>query len=287
MSTTAGNRILGLSPRARRLVIPAFVIAIAVISIGTYVNRKNDGAKATGPVVGGDLHAVAQLDDRLFVGGHAGAGYRVASGGWTQIQSLADKDVMSWAQSGSTLLAGGHEGLYASADDGSMFTPVPGLSISDVHGLGAAGDTVYLASPQAGILVSTDGGDTFATRSQTGQDFMGSIWVDPTNPEVAIAPSMQQGAVKTTDGGRNWTALGSSMGAMAVAVNPTGTQLVALAMDGAQQSADGGRTWARLSVPDGTSAASYTSTGDLIVAARSGDRASVYRQTATGWDPLV
>ena len=287
MSTTAGNRILGLSPRARRLVIPAFVIAIAVISIGTYVNRKNDGAKATGPVVGGDLHAVAQLDDRLFVGGHAGAGYRVAAGGWTQIRSLADKDVMGWARSGSTLLAGGHEGLYASGDDGSTFTPVPGLPISDVHGLGAAGDTVYLASPQAGILVSTDGGDTYTSRSQTGGDFMGSIWVDPTNPEIAIAPSMQQGAVKTTDRGRSWTALGTSMGSMAVAVNRTGTELVALGINGAQESTDGGRTWAVLSVPDGTSAAAYTSDGDLIVAARSGDRASVYRQTATGWDPLV
>lgn len=249
MSTSADNRLFGLSPRARRFVIPAFVVLLAVIIIGTYANRRSESASGTGPVVGGDLHAVEQLGDRVFVGGHGGAGYRLSAGGWTQIASLGNKDVMGWAQSGSTLLAGGHAGLYASTDGGSTFSAVPNLPVSDVHALGARGATVYLASPEAGTIVSTDGAKTFTKRGAAGQDFMGSIWIDPANPDVAIAPSMQQGAVKTVDGGRTWSPLGSAMGSMAVAVDPSGTNLVAIGMDGAQQSSDGERPGPRSRFP--------------------------------------
>lgn len=287
MSTSAGNRLLGLSPRARRLVIPAFVVMLAVILIGTYLTRRTDTSTGSGPVVGGDLHAIAQLGDRVFVGGHGGAGWRADGGGWTQIASLDEKDVMGWAKSGATLFAAGHAGLFTSTDAGQTFTAVPDLANADVHAVGASGKAIYLATTQMGVMVSTDGGRVFDLRSQDGRAFMGSIWVDPAHPDVAIAPSMQQGAVKTTDGGRTWSPLGSDMGTMAVAVGPGAMNLVAVGMNGAQQSTDGGATWAPLSVPEGTSAATYTSTGDLLVAALSGDRANVYRQTARGWDPWV
>ena len=291
MSNPADTRHFGLSPRAQRLVIPVILLAIVVIIVGTYANRRTEPSGGTGPVVGGDLHAVGQLADRLFVGGHGGAGYRITAGGWTQIPSLDDKDVMGWAQSTTTILAGGHAGLYTSTDGGSTFSSAPvivsGKAVSDIHGLGASNGVVYVASPQAGTLVSTDGGKTYSLRGQTGRDFMGTIWIDPSNPDTAIAPSMQQGAVETADGGRTWSPLGTGTGAMAVAVNATGQSLVALGMDGAQQSTDGGRTWHGLSVPEGTSAATYTPHGDLIVAALSGDRATVYRQTARGWDSLA
>ena len=289
MSLPTDGRILGLSPRARRFVAPVFIAVVLVITIGSYMNRSDDNAadSSSGPIVGGDLHAVGQLGDRLFVGGHGGAGYRVSTGGWTQIDSLDDKDVMGWAASATTFLAGGHQGLYASTDDGSTFRQVPNLPVSDVHGLGASGDRVYLASPQAGVLVSTDGGKTFERRSTAGQDFMGTIWVDPTNPDIAIAPPMQDGAVETRDGGSTWTRLGSGMGSMAVAVDDTGGNLLALGMDGAQESSDGGTTWTSVDVPSASSAASYTSEGELVVAVLSGDRAAVYQQVGGAWNPLA
>lgn len=287
MSSSVDRHIIGLSPRARRLVVPVFAIAIAIIAVGTFVNRDSEPTDASGPVVGGDLHAVSALGSRLFVSGHAGAGYRASSDGWTQIATLEGKDVMGWTQSGRILLAGGHGGLYISDDDGTTFASVPGLPLSDVHGLGGRGSTVYLASPEAGVLVSVDGGKTFVPRSDAGRDFMGSIWVDPSDPDVAIAPSMQDGAVRTSDGGRTWAPLGSPSGSMAVAVDSTGTNLVALDSGGAQQSADGGQTWTALAVPEGTAAASYTAQGDLVVAARTGDRANVFRQTLDGWDPVT
>lgn len=288
MTSSPSDRILGLSPKALRVVLPLFAVALIVVVVGTIVNRggDTDDESGTGPVVGGDLHAVGQLGDRLFVGGHAGAGYRASTGGWMQIETLDDKDVMGWASSGGDLLAGGHAGLYRSRDDGLTFAAVPDLAVSDVHALGAAGERVYLGTPEAGVLVSDDGGASFSLVSSAGRDFMGTIWVDPANPDVAIAPSMRSGVVKTTDGGETWTAMGSSSGSMAVAVDGSGQDLVAIGMDGAETSDDDGSTWSALEVPDGTSAAAYTSEGDLVVAALSGERAEVFTAVSGTWDPL-
>ena len=287
MADAAENRILGLSPKARRIVLPLLAVAVVVVIVGSIANRRDASSDASGPTVGGDLHAVGQLGDRLFVGGHGGAGFRAASGGWTQIDSLDSKDVMGWALSGQTTLAGGHAGLYSSTDDGSSFSQVPGLPISDVHALGASGQRVYIGSPEAGTLISNDGGKTFKQVSGTGQDFMGTIWIDPADPDTAIAPSMQSGAVKSTDGGATWTPLGSTGGSMAVAVDPTGEKIVVIGMNGAEQSTDGGGSWSPLVVPDGTSAAAYTSHDGLVTAALSGDHAEVYHSVAGKWDPLT
>ncbi|GAA1130088.1 hypothetical protein [Nocardioides aquiterrae] len=290
MTRPSSDRIFGLSPRARKVVVPLLIVAILVIAVGTYLNQRSSsgssGASNSGPVVGGDLHAVGEAGGRLFVGGHGGAGYRDPAGGWTQIKSLDDKDVMGWAQSGDKVLAGGHEGLYASTDDGLTFDTVPGLPVSDVHGLGASDSVVYVASPQAGVLVSTNGGTTFEQGSSQGIDFMGTMWVDPSNPDVAIAPSMQDGAVKTTDGGRTWAAMGSGMGSMSVAVDEGGQSLFVVGMGDAQASTDAGATWTQATIPDDTSAAFYTADGKLVVAALDGDRATVYEQVGSKWNPL-
>lgn len=74
---------------------------------------------------------------------------------------------------------------------------------------------------------------------------------------------------------------------MAVAVDSSGRQIVAIGMDGAEQSTDGGSSWTQLEVPDGTSAAAYTSQDDLVAAALTGDQAEVYQSVAGKWDPLT
>ncbi|NHA01286.1 hypothetical protein G5V59_19405 [Nocardioides sp. W3-2-3] len=287
MAAADRDRKFGLSAKARRVVLPVAGLAVAVVIVGTVTNRGGGSSAGDGPVVGDDLHAVGRLGDRLVVGGHGGAGYRPPSGGWTQIDTLDDKDVMGWADSDGVFLAGGHAGLYRSTDGGDTFAAVEGLPISDVHALGASGSRVYLGSPETGVLVSNDGGAKFEpVTDAAGQDFMGSIWVDPSNADIAVAPSMQGGAVETTDGGRTWSPLGSSSGAMAVAVSNDGQQIVALGMNGAERSMDAGATWNSLDVPDATSAATYTSQGDLVVAALSGDRAQVYKSVGSRWTSL-
>ena len=279
------DRVLGLSAKARRLVLPLMAFTIVLIVVGTLVTRGR--AAGDGPRVGGDLHAVGELNDQLFAGGHNGAGRTTISGGWTQIVTLDDKDVMGWAQTGEALLAGGHGGLYRSLDDGSTFAVVDNLPVSDVHALGAVGERVYIGSPELGVVVSDDAGTTFAPVSDSGRDFMGTIWVDPTNLEVAIASSTQAGVVKTTDGGATWTGLGSSSGSMAVTVDTSGRRMVAIGMEGAESSDDGGDSWEPLEVPEGTTAATYTSAGELVVAVLSGERAQLYTSVNGQWDLLA
>lgn len=285
MPTQPPDRVLGLSAKARRIVFPLLAVAIAVIVLGTLATRQS--AAEDGARVGGDLHAVGEINGRLFAGGHGGAGYRASSGSWTQIGTLDDKDVMGWTLAGTSLLAGGHGGLYRSSDNGSTFDVVENLPVSDVHAVGAVGGRVYVGSPELGVVVSDDGGDTFAPVSDDGRDFMGTIWVDPANTDVAIAPSMRSGVVKTIDGGATWTPMGSASGSMAAAVSPSGRQVVTIGMGNAESSKDGGATWELLDVPDGASAAAYTSKGKLVVAVLSGERAQLYASVNGEWELLV
>lgn len=152
--------------------------------------------------------------------------------------------------------------------------------------LGDDGSSFDLASPESGTLISTDGGTTFEERSTAGKDFMGTIWVDPTHPDIAIAPSMQDGAVKTRDGGATWTPLGSAPGATTVAVDTAGSRVVSLTMDGAQVSTDGGASWTVVDVPENSATATYTPDGNLAVAVLESDRAAVYQQTGSRWERL-
>jgi photosystem II stability/assembly factor-like uncharacterized protein len=238
-------------------------------------------------VVGGDLHTVATIGDALFVGGHAAVAVSHDGGRqWQQVASLKDADAMGWAVTSDAILAGGHPGLYRSTDKGATFTKVTGASaVPDVHALGGTGNTVYLASPQAGLLASTDGGHSWQVRNaQTGRAFMGTILVDPTNPERLIAPDMSAGLSTSTDGGRTWKPLGGPSRAMAVAWNPTNiSQLVTVGMSGAARSSDGGSTWQPIEMPAGATAVAYDATGATIYAGvLNGQRAHTYRSTDSG-----
>lgn len=270
----------------RRIWLVAILLAVTVTAaalVTTFALRQRTGdapsAVAAGrPFVGGDLHAVAVAGNRLFVSGHAGAAFSDGDRNWTAIRGLEGKDGMGWALvSSSSLLVGGHEGLYVSSDNGATFEPAPvNLPVTDVHALGSAGQTVYLASPQAGMFVSTDGGRTFVRRGAAGQSFMGTILVDPANPDRAIAPDMTGGLAETADRGRTWRQLGGPQGAMAVGWDPRNhARMIAVGMAGVMLSTDAGRSWQQLDAPAGTSAATIDTQGRLVAAALVGDSAKV------------
>jgi photosystem II stability/assembly factor-like uncharacterized protein len=270
--------------------------AAALVVGGIYVATQSGdpgGSDAGAPYVGGDLHSLTAIDGRLYVGGHDGVAMSTNEGrSWEAVSSLEGADAMGWAQTSSGLLVGGHPGLYTSNDNGATFTKATGDSqVGDVHAVGAAGDTVYVASPEAGLLASSDGGATWTSRNDAvGQTFMGTILVDPSDPEHLIAPDMQNGAVTSSDGGRTWTTMGGPGATMFVAWDTSDTQrLIAVGMDGGALSRDGGDTWTELPLPDGTSAATFSEDGTtLYAAALDGDAARVSSSTDDGltWSEL-
>lgn len=275
----------------------AAVGAAALVGGGIYVASQSgdsgSAARAGAPYVGGDLHTVTVIDGRLYVGGHDGVAESTNEGkSWRAVPSLKGADAMGWGQTRSGLLVGGHPGLYRSTDSGATFVKATGDShLGDIHAVGAAGDTVYAASPQAGLLSSSDGGATWASRNPAvGQTFMGTILVDPADPDYLIAPDMQSGVVTSNDGGRTWTVLGGPGGTMSLAWDTTDRRrLISVGMDGGALSRDHGVTWTDLQLPDGTSAATFSDDGTtMYAAALDGDTARVYASVDGGqtWSEL-
>lgn len=284
--------------RARIQRIAAAVAVLAVVmGVIVFANRGTGSAShstAASPAVGGDLHTLFVLGDALYVGGHDAVAVSRDSGRiFTSVSSLAGADAMGWASRGNTVLVGGHPGLYRSTDRGVTFTRLTGPgAVGDVHALGGTGNTLYLASPEAGLLASLDGGVSWQVRNaQAGRSFMGTILIDPANPARLIAPDMSAGLTTSSDGGRTWTALGGPAGAIAVAWNPADTrQMLAVGMDGGAVSSDGGATWRPVTLPGGTSAVSYGSTGRIFYAgALNGQQARTFRSTDNGhtWAPTA
>ena len=282
--------------RAQRRWAVGGAVALAVAGTVTFVAVRGDGAgggASAVPVVGGDLHTLTVVEDALYVGGHAAVAVSRDGGRrWQQVRSLENADAMGWAQTSDALLAGGHPGLFRSTDGGASFTQVTGAAaVPDAHALGAAGDTVYLGSPQAGLMVSDDGGVTWETRdAEAGTSFMGTILVDPADPQRLLAPDMSSSLLASSDGGRTWTPLGGPAGTMAAAWDPTDIdRIVVVGMSETAISSDGGRTWRPLSVPGGTSAVAFSSDGGtLYTAALDGEVAVLSASTDGGetWNEL-
>ena len=276
------------------------IATAAVIALGAGIGfflatsgGSRDGtAAAIKPYVGGDLHVLTALGDRLYVGGHDGGAVSADNGRtWTQLASLKGADPMGAAASGDTTLIGGHPGLFRSTD-GTSFSKVTGQGgLGDVHALGGAGGTVYAGTAARGLLASNDGGGSWEARNaEAGRMFMGVILVDPADPQRLIAPDMSAGLVASADGGVTWKPLGGPGGAMAAAWDPTNTQrLLAVGMAESALSSDGGKTWTPLTVPQGAAAATFSPDGTTIYAAApEGTTAAVFASTDQGqtWKAL-
>lgn len=267
--------------------------AVTLLGLGGNEPSAEDSARAA-PFVGGDLHTVASVGDALYVGGHdAVAVSRDGGRRWKEVPSLSGADAMGWAVTPDAVLVGGHPGMFRSTDGGTTFARVSGPAAApDVHALGGTGSSLYLASPQLGLMASTDGGQTWQVRSaQEGRSFMGTILVDPKDPNRLIGVDMAAGLTASADGGRTWKPLGGPQAAMAAAWSPANTDdIIAVGMNGGARSTDGGATWQELRLPAGTSAVSYDTNGQtLYAAALNGQRAVVYRSTDNGaaWVPTI
>ena len=133
-------------------------VVLLTTAAAAYAMIGRGGSNApVSPTVGADLHTVAVIGDAVYLGGHE-AVVVSADGGraWRRVRSLDGADAMGWAVTAGAVWVGGHPGLYRSTDGGATLTSVTGAArVDDVHALGAAAGTLYLASPKAGLLAST------------------------------------------------------------------------------------------------------------------------------------
>jgi photosystem II stability/assembly factor-like uncharacterized protein len=262
---TPTSRRPGRRPAGRRRSNRALMAGLVVAGLGVVgaimLARADTGPSSSDqPFVGGDLHSLVMapaITSRLYVGGHEGVAVSTDGGRtWRQIESLDGADAMGWAFTDDGALVGGHPGVFVSDDGGQTFRQDnEGLPATDIHALGSGAEVIYAASPQLGVFASLDGGVSWEVRNdQVGHAFMGTILVDPQNPDHLVAPDMQAGAVESSDGGRSWSMLGGVPGAMWVSWDPADTGRILVSGIGqAALTRDGGRTWAQLAVPEGAS----------------------------------
>lgn len=267
--TTAWRKLM------KRIAKSLIVIAtagglLAVSPVGADASSNPNSSMKNQIYVGDHLHTMSVMGNRFFVTGHDGAGMSDDGGrSWVATPSLNGADVMSWTTSSKTILAGGHIGLFISSDEGTTFKKIMFFgSASDVHAIGASGKLVYLGSPQVGLLMSTDSGITWKMRNaKVGQNFMGSMLVDPKNPKRIIASDMGAGLTMSTDAGLTWSPIGGPAGPMAVAWNSKNSKdIAAIGMMSSGVSDDGGKTWKEIRLPAGAAAIAYSADGRKLIA---------------------
>ena len=107
MTKPAERRILGLSPRARRFVVP-FVVVAAVLVALAYLSSGGPGESSSGArPVAAEPHADGDPRQRTLNSGSGAAGHGADTGRRTH-SSLNDKDVLGSSSSGSKALAAGY-----------------------------------------------------------------------------------------------------------------------------------------------------------------------------------
>src|SRR6266511_2883907 len=141
--------------------VAAIVAVLVAVIVVVQRGRGGPAGDGTAAYVGGDLHAAAAFDGRLFVSGHDGAAYSDAAGAWTQIGSLQGKDGRGWATvPGAVLLGVGMGGAAESRDGGAtrQQLAVPdGTAVVVVETSGALIAAVHTGD-KAEMSRSTDGG---------------------------------------------------------------------------------------------------------------------------------
>ncbi len=206
--------------------------------------------------------------------------------------------------------AGG--GVWKSTDSGNTWNPLTDtqqtLAMGSIAVAPSNANHIYAGTGEAnnsgdsnhgyGVLVSTDGGNTWTLETAGGAFTgvgIGQIAVDPTNDNTAFAAvggytengtyNNQNGIWKTSDGGNTWTNTTSGISNAggetwsSVIVDPNNTSIIYAAggdffnvygINGVYRSTDGGNTWALLANGPG-GAGNDPSLGRIALAISSSD----------------
>ncbi|HEX2715778.1 MAG TPA: IPT/TIG domain-containing protein, partial [Candidatus Acidoferrales bacterium] len=190
-------------------------------------------------------------------------------------------------------VGGAQGGVWKSTDAGVHFTALtdsqPSLAVGSIAIAPSSPSTIYVGTGEqdfvsidpttggdnyygAGVLVSTDGGNTWTQRAgpfvgpfnnQIGGARIPAIAVHPTNPNIVLAGVVfsnsggsDAGLYRSVDGGANWTQILTASGAIGTAVvfDPSNGNNVYVALgrtrgssnNGVYKSTDGGVTFTKL-----------------------------------------
>ncbi|MBI2911471.1 MAG: hypothetical protein HYY05_04955, partial [Chloroflexi bacterium] len=149
------------------------------------------------------------------------------------------------------LLAGGSDGLRASADGGRSWSPatISGNVRAVVAQPTAAAPGGMLAAGDRLLARSSDGGLTWSavTQDLPGTDIR-ALALDPRNPDRVYAVVEGHGLFESGDGGQRWVRLADrvppGIASLAAVPGDPSALYVATIAGGVQVSADGGRGWA-------------------------------------------
>lgn len=154
-----------------------------------------------------------------------------------------------------TIYVGTHStGVYKSEDNGTSWTNLgrTGDQITDLY---VNDSTIAEVSAQSGVMVSTNGGSTWAARN-TGLPSVAvsSLAVDPNNTQIWFAVLNTRTVYKSTNAGLNWASTGGPSGCTGTfmkllfgAYNPSGDPVLYLTLNEnsntIRYSKDLGATW--------------------------------------------
>jgi photosystem II stability/assembly factor-like uncharacterized protein len=144
--------------------------------------------------------------------------------------------------------------LFRSSDGGATATRVDDGSLlgRNLAAIAAPGSGVVLTGSGRGIHRTEDAGATWAPANLGIREvYPSSLAVDPTDPSVVFAASMQ-GLFESRDGGGSWSGpIPGSPGATVVAFDPSNrsTLYAAGIENGVSKSTDGGRQWQNNGTP--------------------------------------
>jgi hypothetical protein len=179
-------------------------------------------------------------------------------------------------------------------------------------------NVIYLAAATGGVWKSTDGGASWVAKTDAQCSLaMGSVVLDPANPQIVYAGTGEQnfsadsfygcGVLRSSDGGNTWTRLGGGIFSTAtggatiarVIVDPSGagsltaSKVFAATSFGLYRSVDSGQTWTNtlngivtdLAMDPVNSSILYASVGATFGTAENG----IYKSTNNGvtWTKLA
>lgn len=142
---------------------------------------------------------------------------------------------------------------------------LPGNRTGQPNGLGRVNglafhpkdsNIIYAGAPAGGVWISHDGGQTWATNTDSLATLgVSSIAVDPIHPDTIYlgtgdrdaSDSYGRGVFKSTDGGQTWVKINSTMGNVVVGrliIDPNNTNvLLAATSSGIYRTSNGGSSW--------------------------------------------